>query len=145
MKNVLPLARIAFLLVLPFALLVSGCAEIRKVTYPSDFRYIERAEVRTTMSALGSRIWEMDEILADTKNALENRQRVIELLSEIQSFASTLDTKGRPTNHLLIDDHMARFLESVELARLAVEMEPPSFYRAGQISGNCMGCHKHRE
>lgn len=144
--NVFGLAPTSRLLIILGALIaMGGCAEVRKVTYPADFKYIERSEVRSTMAQLGRRIWEMDEILADSQQALENRQRVVELLSEIQSFASTLDTRGRPTNHLLIDQHMQGFLESVELARFAVEMDPPSFYRAGQLSGNCMGCHKHRQ
>lgn len=126
------------------AVLAAGCADIRKVTYPAEFKYIEQSEVRSTMSELGKRIWEMDEILSDPEKAVAQRSRVIDLLAEMQSFADTLDPHGKPTNHLLIDQHMPNFIESVELARLAVEMDPPSFYRAGQVSGNCMSCHKHR-
>ena len=125
--------------------LMSGCAEIRKVTYPPDFKYIEKTEVRSTMAQLASRIWEMDEILVDPEQALLKRDRVVALLSEMESFAGTLDPQGRPTNHLLIDEHIGGFIDAVSLARTAVEMEPPSFYRAGQLSGNCMGCHIHRQ
>ena len=127
------------------AVTVGACAEIRQVTYPPDFRYIDRAEVQSTMAELGSRIWEMDEILAaNPKPTPEQRLQVLDLLTEIQSFASTLDPKGKATNHLLIDSHLDAFLEQVEYARLSLAMEPPSFYRAGMLSGSCMGCHQYR-
>lgn len=132
-----------FVVVLLSAGLIA-CSGLREVTYPADFRYIDQAEVKSTMSTLGRLIWEVEELLSEADQSVEQRDKVILLLTEIESYASMLDPKGKPTNHLLIDAHMQDFIDAVELARLSLQLEPPRYYRAGQLSGRCMGCHIHR-
>lgn len=131
-------------LVLLVTFVITGCAELRKVTYPADFKYLERSDVRSTMAEFGRRIWEMDGILADSTRALTERERVLEILDELESYAQSINPGGRPTNHLVIDSHIQQFIDSVKSARAAVDSNPPSFYRAGQLSGSCMACHIHR-
>lgn len=132
------------LLLLITVLVASGCAELRKMTYPADFKYLGRSEVKGTMAVFGHGIWEMDQILSDPDRALTERERIIEILDQLEEHAQSINPSGRPTNHTVIDSNIQQFIDAVRDARDDIEGSPPSFYAAGQLSGRCMACHIHR-
>lgn len=123
-----------------------GCSQIRKVTYPPDFVYIEKDQIRSHMANFSLDIWQINDVLSNNGVLAGNaREQIIGLLKDMEERALKLSGgSGRQTNHLLIDENIDEFKESVRAARLAVEAEPPGYYLVGQLSGKCLSCHKLR-
>lgn len=123
-----------------------GCAQIRKVTYPSDYVYLEKSKVDNTMALLGFYVRQINEILSRKERISDKDQiQVIELLSQINSKTDYLNAGNGNTNHLVFDDHIGDFKSDVFAAILAAKANPPNYYPAGAISGSCLACHKYRK
>ncbi|MCB0421325.1 MAG: hypothetical protein KDD61_10025 [Bdellovibrionales bacterium] len=132
------------LIFVPMALLIS-CAEMRKVTYPPNFVYIEKSDVKNTMSVFAENIFEIDRVLQGAKSDKEiDRSRIIAAMDSILSAASHLDQEKTETNHRVIDHNLDIFRQSVQQARQMAQKTPPNYYLAGQLAGQCMACHKLR-
>lgn len=138
---------IKFCLVLIFLVsnLVAGCAQIRKVTYPSDFVYLDHTLVQTTMLRISLAMRSVDETLM-RGDPLSNadQQRIKQRLSTIDELSDRLATGSLETNHLVIDEHIDDFKREVRNAIRTANASPPNFYAAGRLSANCNGCHRYR-
>lgn len=124
--------------------ILAGCAgtDVKMHTYPEDIVYIEDSEVENAMLRLSRYIWAINDIFDSQEHiAGYNRERIIELLKNMESEADTLGAGARQTNHLLIDQNIEVFRQDVESARRAVESDPPNYYLAGRLSGSCLACH----
>ena len=140
-------ARVQLLLVvLLSATVVYGCAQIRKLTYPSEFVYLEQKEINSEMLLLSLYIRQLGEILA-SKNRIssEDQVRILEILSLINTTTDSLGAGSIDTNHLVIDDHIDQFKSNVIAAISAAKVKPPNYFVAGQISGSCVACHQFRK
>jgi hypothetical protein len=115
---------------------------MRRHTYPPDFRYITRAELRSTMADLAQRVAELDGLMrAEGPIDAARRAEIARLLGELERSANALDEQGWRTNHPRIDQNLPAFVRDVRLAREGVEREPPSYYLAGSVAGACTYCH----
>lgn len=125
--------------------LAAGCADVaqwmRRRTYPPDFRYVTRAEVRSTMGELAFHARELNRFMRPPENPLEHRNEIRAELNAMERAADQLDQSGWPTNHPLIDMNLPSFLRDIRAAREAVEREPPNFLLAGPLMGACVYCH----
>jgi hypothetical protein len=120
-------------------------AEIRMHTYPEDMVFIEDGDVESAMLRLSRYVWSINDIFDSQEHiAGYNRERIIDLLKNIEKEADELGAGARPTNHLLIDENIATFKADVVNARRAVEADPPNYYLAGRLSGSCLACHVKR-
>lgn len=127
------------------ATLVAGCAAVRKVTYPPDFVYLDRADVTGSMSRLSADIWRIEDILASSETVMPyEREEIISILNDMEGVADKLGAGTVNTNHPFIDQNIDSFQRDVELALEDVKKEPPSYYRAGRLSGRCLACHRLR-
>lgn len=125
--------------------LVAGCSVVRKVTYPPDFKYLDRSEVTGSMSKLSADIWRIEDILASSETVMPyERERIITILNDMDGVADKLGAGTVETNHPFIDQNIDSFQRDVELALADVKKEPPSYYRAGRLSGRCLACHRLR-
>lgn len=125
--------------------LVFGCAQIRKVTYPRDFVYLERKQLRSKMALLSFNLRQLDEVLADDSTVGRDRQQnVLEILKRIEASTAELGG-GVTTNHLVIDDHIDQFKTDVSTAIYDARADPPNYFAAGRLIGSCLGCHKFRD
>lgn len=136
---------VAGLLVTVITLLITGCAEVRKVTYPPSFTYIDRSELRSTMAEFAAKLWDINELLTKPEVSERDRQQVADLLEEMERRAEKLNPKGNSTNHPAIDAHLEEFRSELWEARQAVKDDPPNYFLAGQMYGQCMACHKERD
>lgn len=128
-------------LVLLPVLACSNAAEVvRSTTYPPDFAYIARADVRTEMHALASKVAELDRVLREP--GVKPRQQVSTLLIDIERIALSLQRGRGQSNHPLIDAHLPSLIEDVAASRRAVEAEPPNYFLAGSVVGSCVYCHR---
>ncbi len=123
-----------------FTLLVAaGCAEIRKVTYPPEFTYIEKQDLQGAMGRMAASLAQLDSLIASGSP----QGSILEQLNAIDRVASDL-SRGQATNHLLLDEHMEQFRADVAKAKLMASMSSPNYYYAGRLSGSCSGCHQFR-
>ncbi len=125
--------------------LLAACAQIRKATYPSDFVYLERKQIRGEMALLSLYLRQLDQILLDGSTvSSEQQRRILAILSKIDASATTLGAGNVRTNHLVIDDHIDQFRNDVYTAIHNASASPPNYFALGRLSGSCVGCHKFR-
>jgi hypothetical protein len=126
--------------------LIAGCADfpsrVRRHTYPPDFKYIARTEVRSAMQQLAFDVSRLDDLMRQPGPIEETRRaRIAELLAAMDGTAQGLATHGRPTNHPLIADHLDGFRRELATARASIASERPNYYLVGSVSGACLVCH----
>jgi len=133
------------LIALLCAAVVFGCAQIRKVTYPKDFVYLERKELRSKMALLNFYIRQLDAVPPYYSiDSADEQQRILNLLNNIKDLTAELGG-GRMTNHLVIDDHIDEFKSDVDIAIRGASTNPPNYFALGRLVGSCTGCHKYRD
>ena len=126
--------------------LLAGCAQIRKVTYPDDFVYLEQKQVTNKMVLMSSYMRRIDEILAEnTTVSSAQQEQIIKILSSIDETVDSLGAGNVRTNHLLIDEHIDEFKTEVSVALRDARSDPPNYFALGRLSGGCVACHKYRD
>lgn len=124
-------------------LVVAGCAEIRKLTYPPEFTYIEKGELQSSMHRMAAAMGRLDTLVGADPAGDWTQKEILAQLNVIEEVALEL-SGGKTTNHLLLDKHMGQFSSDVAKARLMARTSPPNYYYAGRLSGSCSGCHRFR-
>ena len=128
-----------------FILQLSGCADfarwVRQYTYPPEFHYLERDEIRSAMARLGFHSRALNQLLRSSADLEANRSDIIAHLKAMDEAAEKLDQSGLPSNHPLIDMNLPRLRRDIKLAVEAIEREPSNFLLAGQVTGACLYCH----
>lgn len=126
---------------------LGGCADpaatVRKVTYPPDFKYITRDELRSAMGMLARDLRRLDDaLLVAGAGGRIDQQQVKRILADIDRTAGQLDAASVGSNHPFLRDQMGQFLSDVELAQAAASLDPPRYYAAGKLAGGCTNCHR---
>lgn len=125
--------------------LLSGCTveseQIRKYTYAPDFRYYARADVRSAMHELAHNIEQLRQQLEIDNNALDAKA-VQSTLENMMRIANELDNAGLATNHLRMANHIDDFRRHLNQALVAAQAEPPNYFLAGALTGECLACHR---
>lgn len=132
-------------LIMLAVLQLSGCADlarwVRQYTYPPEFRYIERDEVRGAMRQLASHAHQLNRLMRADDGPQVHRAEMIGHLRAMEVAAESLDSSGWPTNHPMIDMNLPSLRRDLKFAREAMEREPPNFLLAGPVAGACVYCH----
>jgi hypothetical protein len=125
-----------------------GCADfarwMRQYTYPPDFRYIERDQLRSAMWQLARHVRELDQHIQAPSEPEQHRQDILEHLAGMDAAVRMLDSSGWPSNHPLIDMNLPKFRQDIRLAREAVERDPPNYRLTYLLTGACVYCHGRR-
>ena len=132
-------------------LAAGGCSELRKLTYPADFVYLEKSTVQSTMQQLAYRMSEITNLMSSGSSSTETTEAILVQLSEMESIALGLQARRSAseetplvTSHLLIDENLDDFLTDIIRAKFVVQEEPPNYFGAGQLTGSCAACHSER-
>jgi len=127
--------------------LMFGCAQIRKVTYPDDYVYLEKKQVSSKMALLNYYMIKIDEILLEDSTINSGQQaRIEDILVSMGDTVSSLETSGEArTSHLVIDDHIGQFRSDLNLALSNVRADPPNYFALGKLRGSCAACHQYRK
>ncbi len=129
-----------------FAVPLGSCTDVpalvRRHTYPPDFKYIDRSQLRSAMWQLANDVSALDRVMRQP-GAMDaaRRAEVEQLLTAMLTATTDLQAQGRPTNHPLMTDHVESFRRDVTQALAGVRAEPPSYYLVGTVSGTCLTCH----
>ena len=112
---------------------------VRKATYPPEFKYVSGDELRGNMQKLAFRLQELDLAL---NSLTPDQQAVLESLRQIERIGSSMQAGEAGSNHPFLEDYMQNFVSQVSQAKQAAALNPPRYYRAGQVAGGCLSCHK---
>ena len=127
------------------ALQLMGCADLarwlRQYTYPPEFRYLDRDEVRSAMRQLAFHSRELNQLIQSAEGPQAQRTEIIMHLRAMEEAAEKLDRSGWPTNHPMIDMNLSSFRRDLKFAREAMERDPPNALLAGPVTGACFYCH----
>lgn len=123
----------------------AGCAKTEKTTYPANMIVVEDQAIESMMLGLSASMWSILDILDSNEYIPEySREKIISLLKDMENAALKLGAGNRKTNHLVLDDNIAQFRADVVASRIAIEKEPPNYFRVGRLTGSCLACHVHR-
>ena len=127
------------------AVQLSGCSDVarwvRQFTYPPEFRYIERDEVRGIMRVLAAHGREVNQLMRQDDALQEHRDEIVEHLRAMEQAAEKLDQSGWPTNHPQVEMNLPTFRRDLKIAREAIEREPPNYLLAAPVTSACVRCH----
>lgn len=126
--------------------MAGGCAgfagHVRRYTYPPDFKYVERGELRSAMWRLARDVNELDRVMRRDGPIDESRRaEVAALLDAMLADTEAIRTDGRPSNHPLLTAHVEGFRQDVLVARRSLQSERPNYFLVGTVSGACLVCH----
>jgi hypothetical protein len=131
--------------VVTLAAIAAGCAELRSVTSPPDFRQLQGSDIRSAMRSMAVHVRSLDDALRDAELEEEEKQaRVLAALDGISQAAGALRPAGTTLSHTMLDERLPQFLRDVEGARAAAAVSPPQYFLAGSVAGSCMACHRGR-
>ena len=141
-------------------ILLTGCAQIRLLTYPKEFNWLDPNDVKSVMHAMALSMNRLHVLAAplptdaSPDNSDELQSSILEELTLLDELAVSVmggnndplidEYSGPTTNHLLIDEHIDEFISQIQRARWLAEAEPPNYYAVGQLTGNCNACHRMR-
>ena len=113
--------------------------ELREHTYPRDFRFLERDEIRGVMARLAAEVSELDRVLST--HAEPQPERTAKLLGEMRAQLTSLGNGGWPSNHPGFATDAEQLTREVERALRHVQRAPPDYFWAGTVSAACLRCH----
>jgi len=123
------------------AIQLIGCADfarwVRQYTYPPEFHYIERDEVRSTMRQLAFHSRELNRLIQSSDEPQQRRNEILMHLKAMEEAAEKLDHSGWSTNHPMIDMNLPSFRADLKFAREAIEREPLNSPFVGPVTGAC--------
>ena len=124
---------------------IFGCAQIRELTYPEGFTYLEKSEVESLMRRMGEGIGRLNQLVKEASTSdTAQQQQIIAELNSLEGIATRLSGGHTQTNQFHISDHIERFISDVGTAKMFANLDPPRYFKAGEITNSCLECHKHR-
>ena len=133
------------LLTLVTASIIVGCAQIRELTYPPGFTYLEKKEVETLMQRMGESIGKLDQLVAEASPSDNGRQQeVITELNKLEVIATRLSGGHTQTNQFVIGEHIEGFISDIGTAKMFARLDPPNYYKVDNVVNACENCHQFR-
>lgn len=119
----------------------TGLAPVRAMTYPPDFHYITRAELRGTMAEFARDVDALDAMLTRAGGAASaDPAAVIGILEHLRTQASALE-RGSDSNHPHLQHGAERMVRDIERALEGARRKPPDYTWTARLTGGCTACH----
>jgi len=127
------------------ALSVIGCAQIRELTYPEGFTYLEKKEVETLMQRMGESMGMLNQLVAEAAPSdASQQQKIVDELNRLEGFAIRLSGDHTQTNQFVISDHIEGFISDIGTAKMFARLDPPKYYKVADVTNACANCHHFR-
>lgn len=131
------------LLIVVVVVSIIGCAQIRKLTYPEDFTYLEKKEVEALMRRMGQSIGKLDQLVAEASPSdASQQQKIIAELNKVEGFATRLSGGHTQTNQFVISDHIEGFISDIGTAKMFARLNPPRYDKIAYVTSGCESCHQ---
>ena len=135
--------------------------QIRLLTYPSEFVWLDQEDVKGTMHVMANRMNNLHSMIENNSSYTDEDQRnsnhldILNELTMLEELAVSVspqtnddiladDQEISATNHLLLDENIDEFIGEVMKARMLAEDSPPNYFGVGKLIGNCNACHRQR-
>ena len=123
----------------------TGCEQVRKVTYPQDFQYMEDREVKQIMQQMGESMGKLARLVDENSLSEEDKQKqVIDVLNKLDGYATKLSGGHKQTNQFVIAEHIHGFSGDLVNAKMLASLDPPRYDKARNIVNSCSKCHEYR-
>lgn len=127
------------------ALSIIGCAQIRELTYPEGFTYLEKKEVESLMQRMGESMGILNQLVAEAAPSdTSQQQKIIDELNRLEGFAIRLSGDHTQTNQFVISDHIEGFISDIGTAKMFAGLDPPKYYKVADVTNACANCHHFR-
>lgn len=124
---------------------IAGCAQIRQLTYPPDFTYLEKKEVETLMQNMSAGIGRLDRLVNEASTSdVTQQQNILNELSSLERIATRLSGGHKQTNQVFINDHIEKFISEIGMAKMYASTVPPNYNKTKNIAYSCQQCHQFR-
>ena len=124
---------------------VIGCAQVRKLTYPPNFTYLEKGEVEALMQSMSKSIGKLDQLVTDAPPSdTVRQQKIIDELSKLEGIATQLSGDHTQTNQFVINDHIQSFFTDLGTAKMFARLDPPNYSKVDYVISACAECHQFR-
>jgi len=124
---------------------ITGCAEIRKLTYPENFVYLDQKEVESLMQSMSDDITQLNQLVSEASETdTVQQQNIVAELSSIERTALRLSGGHKQTNQFFIGEHIEGFISDVGTAKMFASNNPPKYNKAKEITFSCHECHQLR-
>jgi hypothetical protein len=134
-----------FLITLLTLILLAGCAQLRELTYPQDFVYLEKEEVESLMQNMERGLRRLNLLVAEaSQDDTELQKNIVAELDSIEHIALRLSGGHKQTNQIVIGDHIEQFIADVSMAKTYAKISPPNYTKAKKIKNGCRACHQYR-
>lgn len=121
---------------------IAGCAEVRKLTYSEDFKYVEDKEVKSLMRKMSKSVGKLGQIIKKpTTIGTDQHQLILSELTELENITAKLSAGHTQTNQLFISDHIEQFITDIGTAKMLTKTNPPDYSKIRDIVNNCQACH----
>jgi hypothetical protein len=115
-------------------------AWLRQYTYPPDFNYIPHDQIGSAMWQLAKDVRALEKVLREPGEVDEQRRVMISsLLDSMDEKAAKLNSRGRTSNHPMLDANLPIFRRDILLARQGVEKG--NYTLVALLPGACVYCH----
>ena len=133
------------LLVIVITVSVLGCAQVRELTYPEGFTYLEDKEVEVLMRKMGKSIGRLDRLVKDAEPSdIDQQEKIIAELSKLEGIATQLSGGHTPTNQFVLNDHIEGFISDIGTAKMFAKLNPPKYFKIDYVTNACAECHQFR-
>jgi len=123
----------------------TGCEQVRKVTYPQDFQYMEDREVKQLMQKMGENMGKLAQLVDDESlPEKEKQEKVIDVLNKLDGYATKLSGGHKQTNQFVIAEHIHGFSGDLVNAKMLASLDPPRYDKTRNIVNSCSKCHEYR-
>lgn len=124
---------------------LAGCDQIRKVTYPQDFTYLDEKEVDALMQKMSESMGRLDRLVAEASPEDTVQQAaIITELNKLENTATRLSGGHTQTNQFVISEHIEGFISDIGTAKMFANMDPPKYYKVEYVTHACAQCHQLR-
>ena len=122
---------------------IFGCEQIRKLTYPDNFTYIEKKEVEGLMRKMNESISRLDQLVTEASTS-DQQETIIAELSNLESIAIQLSGEHTQTNQFVISNHIEGFMTDISTAKMFARLDPPKYHKITHVVNACTECHQFR-
>jgi hypothetical protein len=124
---------------------IIACAQVRELTYPEGFTYLEKKEVDALMQRMGESIGRLDQLVAEASPSdASQQQKIIAELNKIEGIATRLSGGHTQTNQFVISEHIEGFISDIGTAKRFASLNPPKYDKVAYVTGGCAECHQFR-
>lgn len=121
----------------------SGGDAFPQIANPPPFDFVDGDDLRSRMHQLAFEVQRLDvALMAGAGDNSFAQPSIVESLRNIERIAGVIREDELSVRHTFLQNDMARFISTVNRARMRAESSSPSYADAARVTGACVNCHQ---